>query len=76
MSLQELQRPEDYQSERSHAFPSLSALIWFQRAHRAELVAAGALVPVNRRQLIRPAAYDAVVLAVGERAARGLREAA
>lgn len=69
MDVASLKSPSDYASERQNAFPSLASVEWFMRRHRAALNAAGALVSVNRRVLIVPAAFDAVVLQVGAQTA-------
>jgi hypothetical protein len=65
MDVASLKSPSEYQTERQNAFPSLAAVEWFMRRHRPALNEAGALVTVNRRLLIVPSAFDAVVMAVG-----------
>ena len=66
---------EAYQQSRAHVFPSVESLRWFERQHRAELVARGALCMPAGRKLVLAEKFDAVVLEVGARlvAARGGR---
>ena len=70
-SLVGLKKPADYRAERSDFFPSDSSLTWAMRLHRERLVVAGAIVKVAGRIFIRPAAFDAVVLAAGQAALQG-----
>ena len=56
----------EYQALRANAFPSESALSWFMRRHRETLVAAKALVPINRRMMLDPPNFDRVVRQVGQ----------
>ena len=67
--------PQVYQESRKHLFPSQQSLQWFMRTHKRELVEAGGLLLIAGRNVIAPAAFDALVLEDGRRKA-GLRLAA
>lgn len=58
---------DEYRASRAGIFPSDHALDWFARRWRDELVAAGAMVRINRRLFVVPERFDAVVLEVGAR---------
>lgn len=64
-----LELVEDYRSKRTHLFPSAQSLEWFVRKNRDELVKAGALLLPTGRWMVRPEAFDQVVVRVGERRA-------
>jgi hypothetical protein len=66
----QLRTLDDFQVERPLLFPSASALQWFVRCNKAELVDAGALIKPAGRWLVQPAAFDAVFLAIGKRIAQ------
>jgi hypothetical protein len=66
----ELVPPDEYLEARTHVFPSVASLRWFIRMHKAELLEQKAIVAPTGRQLISPAAFDAVVLEVGARKAK------
>lgn len=66
-----LQLPADYAAARPSVFPSRHSYRWFERQHKAELVAGGALVMPTGRKLVNPEAFDRVVLDVGARRAGG-----
>jgi len=68
--LDRLVPPAVYQSARRHVFPSEQAQLWHMRKHRRVLDEAGAVIVVNRRLLIDPEHYDAVVVAEGRRSAQ------
>ena len=61
--------PTDYVATRPQVFPGPESLRWFERQHRAELVDKGAILLVNGRKLVNPAAFDAAVLEIGKRLA-------
>lgn len=65
ISLDCLKSPRDYVSAAQNVFPSESSLKWFIRRHKQELVAAGALLIINRRSLIDPPRFDAAVIKSG-----------
>lgn len=71
MDLNELRTAVEYQAARESVFRSEQALRWYMRRHRAKLVAAGAIVIVNRSPLVVPARFDAAVLDIGADLARG-----
>ena len=64
-----LQLPQQYRSDRPHLFPSDSSFEWFVRQNRTELVQAGAPVRPTGRLLVQPASFDRVILSVGTRRA-------
>jgi hypothetical protein len=68
--LSRLRTLADYQSERSHVFPSESSLQWFVRRHKAALVDSGALLMLAGRKVVEPQAFDRVVMKVGMQSAR------
>jgi hypothetical protein len=61
--------PAQYQSGRSNIFKSEASLTWFVRHHRNELAQSGALLVIAGRNMLHAERTDAVVLAVGKRAA-------
>lgn len=50
-------------------FPTLDAIRWFVRRHRAALAARGALILVAGRQRFHPGLFQEVAIAVGKAAA-------
>lgn len=64
-SLADLQDPETYRAARLGAYPSPQSLQWAMRAHRKQLIDAGAMTFPNGRWLINPGAFDSVMLRVG-----------
>lgn len=54
-----------YKAQRQHLFPSETSLAWYIRRNRAELVKAGALLIIGKRQYINPAPFDQVVVRIG-----------
>ena len=62
ISLDCLKSPTDYLSAAKNVFPSEASLKWYIRRHRQDLIAAGALLIINRRSLIDPPRFDAVVI--------------
>jgi hypothetical protein len=62
-----------YQQSRAHLFPSIESLRWFARKHRPELNQAAAILQIAGRVNVNPAAFDAVVLEAGKRAAQQTR---
>jgi hypothetical protein len=60
---------EAYIADRSAVFPSRESWRWFERAHRRELIEAGALTAPTGKKLIDPMLADALVLQVGQRRA-------
>lgn len=65
----QLLTPAEYAADRPQIFPRSSSLLWFERAHRAELVECGALLMPTGRKLINPSAFDAAVARIGKRMA-------
>lgn len=70
MDLSELRTAAEYQAARETVFRSEQALRWYMRRHRTKLVAAGAIVVVNRSPLLVPERFDAAVLDIGTELAR------
>lgn len=66
-----LETPAEYVAARSHVFPGVESLRWFERSHRAELIERGAIIMPNGRKLIDPVAYDQAVIDIGKRMAAG-----
>ena len=64
-----------YREQRTHIFQSESALQWFVRKHRRELVDAGALVFIAGQWHAHEQHFDAFVLKAGGDAARQRSEA-
>jgi hypothetical protein len=56
---------DEYRARNERVFPSNASLSWFIRSHREGLVAAQAILVLNRRLLIEPMRFDAAVLAIG-----------
>jgi len=68
-----LRKLSSYREERQHIFQSDGSLSWFLRQHRDRLVAAGALVLLSGAWHANASAFDAVVLEVGQEAAKRRR---
>ena len=62
--------PTAYRETRQHVFPSEGSLSWALRQHRDRLVQAGALVKLGGALLIVESPFDAVMLEVGQEAAK------
>jgi hypothetical protein len=77
-ALPELLDFEAYQSEVAHLFPSVGALEWFWKRHKAELLRSGAVVIINRRKRVHAPTMAAVILQLAQRRAQdeAAREAA
>lgn len=60
---------DDYIAERKSVFPSRESWRWFERAHREELIKAGALSAPTGKKLIDPTLADQLVAQVGHRRA-------
>lgn len=69
-SLDALRRLPEYGAQRRNVFQSESALQWFVRRHRSELVSAGALTMLSRQWYADPARFDEFILKAGAAAAR------
>ena len=74
--LKSLVSPDQYRVDRAHLFESPQSFKWFMRKHRRELEDAGAIKRIAGRDKVDPSRTDAVVSAVGDRAARTTRPAA
>jgi len=61
----------DHQPAVARFFPSPESLRWFLRQHREDLVAHGAMCFIAGRMYLSPSAFDAAVVAVGQRLAAG-----
>ena len=61
-----LKTPAEYRSDRASLFPSEGALAWFTRRHREHLIAAKALVAINRRVMVDVPNFDRAVFEVGQ----------
>lgn len=68
-NLKKLRKLSDYRQKREHIFASPSALDWFIRMHKLQLVEAGALVLLTGQWRAHEERFDAVVLEVGSAAA-------
>lgn len=66
--LSRLTTPEEYQSTRTHVFPSQASLAWFIRRHRQRIIDAGAMSIPAGRKLIDNERFDQVVVDVGQAA--------
>jgi hypothetical protein len=60
---------EAFQRANSHIWPTLGSFNWFERDHRDELRAAGAVVSIGRRYLIVGDKFVAKALEIGKRVA-------
>jgi hypothetical protein len=60
---------QTYQAERLEWFRTPEAFQWFKRQHAAELTKAGALAVIAGRVFVMPEAFDAAVIAIGQRLA-------
>lgn len=69
LNIRNLVSVDDYVAERKSVFPSRESWRWFERAHRRELIEAGALTAPTGKKLIDPALADALVSQVGQRRA-------
>jgi hypothetical protein len=69
-SLRELVLLEDYQRANSHVFPSLESVRWYLKQRRARLIESGALLFINGRNWVNPAAFDRCAVESGQRDAR------
>lgn len=58
----------EYQSARTHVFPSRASLDWFIRRHRQRIIDAGAMSIPAGRKLIDNERFDQVVVDVGQSA--------
>ena len=58
-----------YRADRAHIFPSKSALDWFIRTRRDQLVKSKALLVLAGRKVIDPEVMDASVLEIGHKQA-------
>jgi hypothetical protein len=72
--LQALATVEQYRASREHVFSSPTSVEWFIRMNRSTLAERGALFLIAGRRMINPAAFDAVVLSVGQASAQAQRE--
>lgn len=59
----------ELQPHLGNVFPSVGALEWDLRQHRAELIRAGALLEIGRRYLVHPGLYEKALRERGARAA-------
>lgn len=64
-------RWQEYQAIRTDWFRTPEAFSWFKRQHEAELIRAGALVVITGRLFVAVEAFDACVVAIGQRLAAG-----
>lgn len=60
----------EYRQNRTHVFQSEGSLAWFVRQNRGRLIEAGALVLLAGTWHANEVPFDAVVLEVGEAAAK------
>ncbi len=68
----DLQNPHEYRTNgRESIFPSEASLGWFIRKNKARLIERGAILAPTGRKLINPAAFDQVVVEIGEEAVAG-----
>lgn len=63
--------PAQYVAERRQVFPSVDSLRWFERQHRDELIAKGAVLMPAGRKLLNPTVFDAAVIEIGQKLAAG-----
>lgn len=73
-SVQNLVPVDDYIASRSAVFPSKESWRWFERHHRAELFASGAMTAPTGRKLLDPVIADRLVAEVGRRGLERLEQ--
>jgi uncharacterized membrane protein (UPF0136 family) len=66
--ISELKQAEETQAELADLFPTVGSMGWFEKQHKRELIAGGALYMIAGRLLRLPSAYRRVALEVGSRA--------
>ncbi|RYF56018.1 MAG: hypothetical protein EOO27_19510 [Comamonadaceae bacterium] len=66
-ALSGLLKPEGYQAQTAHLFPSEQSIRWYIRQHRDALVSAGALLYIAGRLWINSGKFDSYVLEAGAR---------
>lgn len=59
--------PSQYVAERPQIFPSVESLRWFERQHRDELIAKGAVVMPAGRKLLNAQVFDDAVIEIGQK---------
>ena len=67
--LSKLMTLDAYRADRAHIFPSKSALDWFIRTRREQLVKSRALLLLAGRNVIDAELMDAAVLEIGHKQA-------
>ena len=68
-ALSALSTREQYQADRTTAFPSATSLEWHIRRHKRVLLERGALVFLSGRLLVNPSRFDEVSLELGRQEA-------
>jgi hypothetical protein len=72
--LSKLVTRDAYRADREHIFPSKSALDWFIRSHRDQLVKSKVLLILAGRKVIDAEIMDAMVLEIGHKQAEAAGE--
>lgn len=62
---------QEYRQQRAHIFRSPTAVDWFIRRHKTELIESGALLMVVGQWFVNPEAADRVLADIGKRQAAG-----
>ncbi len=62
--------PSAYCAQRQHIFQSKTSFDWFIRRHRAALIGEGAMLMLTGRWFLKPEAFDAFLLKLGQRSAQ------
>jgi hypothetical protein len=75
-NIQDLVSVDEYIAIRKAVFPSRESWRWFERQHRAELIASGAMTAPTGRKLLNPALADRLVAEVGRRGLERLEQLA
>ena len=67
--LENLRRPQEYQAERTHVFPSVASLMRYVANHRDSLIIRGAILWIHNRWCFDAPKMDSFVLKAGDSAA-------
>lgn len=68
--------PEELQAANQHVFRAVGGLLWFERLHHEELIAAGAVVELAGRKLFHGPKFIATAMEIGARQAAARRKRA